>query len=79
MSRKSKKICKDAINPDAGNGHAVLIALLLCRGIKESFDGSGISLRKALMFGRGIKEALTISKRNRLAIHFASRLSVFCL
>ena len=27
----------------------------------------------------GIKEALTMSKRKRMAIHFASRLSVFCL
>lgn len=29
------------------------------------------------MSAGGIKEALTISKRNRLAIYFASRLSVF--
>ena len=30
-SRKSERVCEDAINPNAGNSHAVLITVLLCR------------------------------------------------
>ena len=76
--KKRRVVPFDVPGHKRGRGNPELVQLLGQKCVELDVNSMKLeSSRSALISAGGIKDALTMSKRKRFAIHFASRLSVF--